>query len=417
MNQLFTPHPLLLACYLMSCLLVTSPILSVETWDLTNPTSYEWQFEPVHVPLDIPDEAFHCRIGDTNIPSQVIRVDGDRQLWVAASIAPHSRVTIEVHPGNAPQAISYTSPLSLAKRDRDIVIKNEFIALTLPFETGEPAIKHLAWNQGEDSWTPERGVARWLSESRPVDHRTEIISQGPIATVVKQSYRFSGDGGLFNATPAQLTVTLTLWPHRPHVDIHESFAMQPDDGWAIDLANGWEPTTTVLQPHSKGFDRWRADDMPFPATLLTTGQTRMDDVLLRLIPRWSQAYDDGWFGSVQDAHQSIAAVPIRAEQWQWPHDSLISIGVAETADVWELRCPTWRGARNWILGAGPVGLWEGKAKQSYIDQYTQKNLNRLNQQFILDWPGVDIPEQAQQGENSVTADDKKKRKKKKETWS
>ena len=167
----------------------------------------------------------------------------------------------------------------------------------MPNESGAPPLSALSWPDGTGGWLEPRGAARWLEERELLAHTTSVIADGPIVAQVRHHYRFAGKGGLFNGQPAALTVTITLWAGRLHADIDETFSMGRTDGWAFDAAAGWSPQGTELAPHSKELIAGRPTDMPFPPTKLTTGQTRMGDVLLRLIPRWSQAYDDGWFGA------------------------------------------------------------------------------------------------------------------------
>ena len=390
-------------CASLLLLLMMSHLTALEQWSLTNPTGYEWQHEPVQVPLAIPEGEVHAKINGAVVPSQVVTVDGQRQLWIAATIAPHSRVVVEMHPGSAEAGLEV---LKLEEGEDRIAIANEFVRFELPKNSGAPPLAHMSW-QEDGKWGPQIGAARWMGEHELTAHTTEIIAEGPVLLRVRQSYAFVGQGGLFAESPKALSVDFTLWPGRRHVLIEEVLNMNDGDGWIFDAAAGWTPNATALSPHSNGFDRWKKDEMPFPPTGLGTGQTRMGDVLLNLIPRWSQAYDDGWFGAVHDGNQAVVAIPVMAERWQWPHDSLIAIGVQESADAWELRCPTWRGARSWFLGAGPLATWQDKERGKYVEQFGQKNLDRLNREFILEWAGVDIPPE-------VKPEEGKKKKKKKE---
>ena len=134
--------------------------------------------------------------------------------------------------------------------------------------------------------------------------------------------------------------------------------MSEGDGWVFDAA-GWSPNATALSPHSGGFDRWKKDEMPFPATGLGLGQTRMGDVLLNLIPRWSQARR--WLVWRRAAVMDVVIIPVMAERCVAPRQPDRHRRQRKRRCLGTL--PTWRGARSWFLGAGPFYLAGQGARQ------------------------------------------------------
>ena len=72
----------------------------------------------------------------------VVTVDGQRQLWIAATIAPHSRVVVELHPESADGGLD---ALKLEEGDGSVVLANEFVRFELPENNGAPPIAAMNW--------------------------------------------------------------------------------------------------------------------------------------------------------------------------------------------------------------------------------------------------------------------------------
>ena len=118
----------------------------------------------------------------------------------------------------------------------------------------------------------------------------------------------------------------------------------------------------------------------------------MGDTLLNLWPRWSQAYDDGWFYLAHNGTHGIGAMVVRAGKWKWPHSNGISIKVKESADYAGLRCPTWKGKRYWYLVVGSRISGKRKRINSAMPSVMPTRLlDKLHQEYILDWPGLEAP--------------------------
>ena len=73
---------------------------------------------------------------------------------------------------------------------------------------------------------------------------------------------------------------------------------------------------------------------------------------------------------------------VRASRWCWPHENAIQAVGRSSGDYAGLLCPTWKGKRLWwlVASAEPVDT-------KYIARYALEDLDKLNHEMILDWPG------------------------------
>ena len=79
----------------------------------------------------------------------------------------------------------------------------------------------------------------------------------------------------------------------------------------------------------------------------------------------------------------VGAVVVRASQWVWPHDNSIQCLVKDTGNYAGLRGGTWHGRRLWWLFAPTLA----PADIGYVTRHAWEGLDKLNHEFILDWPG------------------------------
>jgi hypothetical protein len=107
------------------------------------------------------------------------------------------------------------------------------------------------------------------------------------------------------------------------------------------------------------------------------------DLFINLLPRWNQHYKDGWAFSATDGKDSISAVTVRAGQWVWPHDNSLEVVVKPAGDYAGIRARTWHGSRCWWLAPSRT-----PAEIGYVTRYAFEDLDKLNHDFILDWPGM-----------------------------
>jgi hypothetical protein len=156
----------------------------------------------------------------------------------------------------------------------------------------------------------------------------------------------------------------------------------------FDIASGWKPRNARVQLNNEGMGA--GADNAFPKdqwpTTLATGQTRMNDRLVNLLPRWSQSFDDGWFFAAFDNQHLLGVLPARAGKWVWPHDNKIVVRVKESADYAGLEMPAESGARYWLLLAGDASIAE-QAREIAL-RHTMANLDKIANDYVCTWPGV-----------------------------
>ncbi len=389
----------------LSALLASGARSSDLGWTLFNPTGHDYRQELVRIKTPLPASTaakpeWRVLRDGVEVPAQIeLRPDG-RAIWVAADLKAGERPLYRVIEGT-PAAFE---PLVRVSRDTNgsIVMDNGLLALRLPAKAqgSVPSpITQFRWQGG-----PWVGHGEWSTQRKLTSFKAVIEGSGPLFGKVRLSYAFEGTAGIDDA-PAFAEVVITLPPGRRHAIVEESYNVDRSDHWELDLASGWAPRSAECQPHGGGFDRPTLNDPDgkpyrFPPASLAIGQTRMGDTLINLWPRWSQAYDDGWFFMAHDGAQAAGCIVARAGQWVWPHDNGIEVKVKPTADYAGLRCPTWRGSRYWLLVAGPREMWSADRRETYVIRHTLETLDKLHQEYILEWPGMPVPDPLPKGETA-----------------
>lgn len=369
---------------------------SSRSWVLTNPTGRDYSNELVRLKIEIPRDfaSAQWRVlqEGQEVPFQSESVGTGAWVWVAANLAraqKHSYVLERA----APKAFQ---PRVIVRREGDtLVMDNGLTAVRVPAAMKGDALQApvLAVRLPGGKWV---GQGYWHTDSKLKSFEAKVVGDGMLFGKVLLDYRFEGVAGV-EAVPAFCRVEVTLPVDRRHAVVEEAYEMPRGSYWEFAAANGWSPQRALTIPHSGGFDRKDQLDKdgkpyPFPPKSLRTGQTRMGDTLLALIPRWSQAYDDGWFFATNDGENGVGALVCRAGKWLWPHDSKIEIKVKDSADYAGFRCPTWRGGRYWFLLAGPSKTWADKtACEEYVIRHSFETLDKIHQEYILDWPGLQAP--------------------------
>ncbi len=367
-----------------------------ETWTMVNPTGREYRDEPVRlkmaVPADIGPERYTVLEDGRAVPYQVEAIDGKPAVWVAATLSATQTHVYAIAPGQAVRA----EPKVRVRRDGDTIeLDNGVLAVRVPASDAVGLVGPVRQVRLPDGrWV---GKSEWRTERKLTAFTATVVGDGAIFGKVRLRYEFEGRGGLLDESPAFCEVTLALQPGKAHAIVEEVHAMGRDDGWEFDCAAGWAPRHAVVEPHFGGFGRpemKNSDGIPYPwpPDTLKAGQTRMGDTLLHLHPRWSQAYDDGWMFAAADEKHAVAALVCRPGKWLWPHDNAIAVKVKESADYAGLRCPTRRGRRYWYLAAGPRADWQNpEALHGYVLYHAHEGLDKLFQEYILAWPGLQPP--------------------------
>jgi hypothetical protein len=265
-------------------------------------------------------------------------------------------------------------------------LSNGKFAVKVPASTeGEQIPPPVASVRGtNDKWV---GRGFWQTGRKLKRFTSEVLGDGPVFAKVRLTYAFEGSAGLLGNVPAFAVVDVTVFPGQQHAVIEESHEMDRGDHWEFDAAAGWNARRAICIPHSNGFDRKNTGTWP-PDTL-QFGSTRMGHKLLNLMPRWTQAYDEGWFFACHDGRNAVGAMVVRAGRWHWPHNNMIEARVKKSAAYAGLHCPTWKGRRCWFLVAGPTSRFADGGAKDYVKAHAFEPLDKLVHDYILDWPGLD----------------------------
>lgn len=346
------------------------PALAGE-WTLTNPAKRAYKDEPIRLQLPVPEGPFRLLADGKEVPYQVEEMatpdgKGTREwIWALVDLEPGAAITFTTQAG----APAKTKPrVAVETKDGTITMMNGL-------ETGATGIRLPAAASEGAPPCPVEGVMLpgkgWVGAGRL---QTALKLKGMTSTVtgdgtlfgkVRLRYDFEGKGGALGETPAFAEIDVTLLPGRAYAIIEERHAMARGDHWEFDLAHGWDGRKASCRIFGGGAGK-RADGSMWPKDLkplgldpraieerYANGDPRLGDVLMWLVPRWNQHYEDGWFFAVHDDQAAAAALVARAGLWVWPHDNKLSIHAKESADYAGVRAPLWKGARYWLLVAAP----------------------------------------------------------------
>ena len=364
--------PQLFLLVLLTCLSVRA-----ETVTLKNPTKTTHRDEIMQLPIAALGDVRVLRDGK-EVPSQ--RTDGS--LWIMDTLEPEETATYIVEEGKPAR---FTSSISLVKKDNVYLLDNGNLTLSVPARAATHPPAPIQAVRVNGRWA---GSGVWRTTKPLKAFSAVVLDEGPLFAKIRLRYEFEGLAGLNRNVPAFSQVDVSLFSGQHHAVIEESHEMDRGDGWMFDCAAGWKPRSVLCVPHSGGFDRPALG--PWPPDSLKTGQTRMGDKLLNLMPRWTQAYDEGWFFACHDGNYAVGALTCHAGRWHWPHNNMIEVKVKESCDYAGLSCPTWKGRRKWFLLAGPVETWPGKdGAKEYVRRHAFETLDKLNRDYVLEWPGVE----------------------------
>jgi hypothetical protein len=323
---------------------------------LRNPLDVAYADELVRLKTPAPDSAFVVTEEGKPIAYQV---EG-KSIWICSTFPPQSSRKYAVAPGKPAKA---EPRVKVTKSDAFYELDNGLFAVRVPAQgTGGP----IAGVRIAGQWV---GASSW--KRAPSKLTSTVLGDGTLFGKVRLRYEFDGGGW------AEIDVTVA--PGWPHAVIEERHEMARGDFYEIDLSKGWLPSQGVSRPYAGGFQKIPA---PQPnRSLLPGGQPfEREELYISLIPRWNQSCQDGWFFAATGGTNSLGALVTRASRWFWPHDNAIDVVVKASGDYAGLRCPTWHGARLWMLTTGP-----GDA--AYVTRYALESLDKLNHEIILDWPG------------------------------
>lgn len=348
---------------------------------LRNPTLREYGDALVRLTTAAPAGAFVVKEDGAEIPYQVEEIDGQRWVWVCSTFAPEASHRYEVVPGNPEPAVAR---IALKKEGNEFVLDNGVIAVKLPAVTGGAIPGPIsAIRLAEGKWI---GASSWNTSLRLKKFTASVVGDGTLLARLRLRYDFDAMAGIGGDIPAFAEIEVALGPGWSHVEILDRHEMARGDCWELDASKGWSPGQGVSKPFSGGAGSGRIVGKVEPRRDLKPGGLPLarEDLFINLLPRWSQHYRDGWYFAATDGKDYVGAVAVSASKWVWPHNNGIEAIVTSGGDYAGLRCPTWKGQRFWWLfapSAAPTDV-------SYVTRYAWESLDKLNHDFILDWPGL-----------------------------
>lgn len=376
---------------------VALPLGAAESWEVVNVTGRPCATDPLRLPFAVPDqEAYAVTRDGAPVPHQLVVDDDTRELWVMPQMAQGETASFALHPGaTSPEA----EPRVAIERGADaIVLRTGRLAVRLPAAaTGTtPPPPILGIQPAGRAW---RGAGVWKVDRPCTGFAATVLADGRLFAKVRLRYDFTlpdDDATVF------AEVDVTLLPGRSYAIVEERHRMPPGSFWEFDCAAGWQPRRSIARLHADGPSGRAGVRAASADWTLAAGQTRMGRFLMKLIPRWNQHFDDGWFYACADGTDAIGALVVRAGRWLWPHDNWIFVHLKQSADYAGLRCPTRRGSRYWLLIAAPVEelgqrsvevMHKGRVQTRQRDglhllvDEQMRALDKLAHHFITAWPG------------------------------
>ena len=397
-------------------LALTAPLAGAAelSWTVTNPTDETYVNEPVRLKVDLPETlkpgGFRVLLEGKEVGGQIEAIDGKRWMWVAATLKPLESARYTIEAGTPAPA----KPRVSVRREGNVYI----------LDNGVTAIRVPAAAEGGTAPGPIAGVrlpdGRWVGRSFWSTDRTlkgltaTVVGDGTVFAQVRLRNAFDGLAGVWGDVPSFALVDVALHPGVGHAIITESHEMDVDDYWEFEATAGWDARKALSQVHSGGAGRapnraiWPKDLTPLglePEALQARydrADPRVGNTLMWLLPRWSQAYEDGWFFAASNGTHCVGALVARAGQWFWPHVNRIEIRAKPSADYAGFRCPTWKGRRLWLLTVGTHEAFADRIEADgertrlagipagdYAYRYCFRPLDKILHDYITTWPGED----------------------------
>ncbi len=399
--------------WIAACLLWPA-VAMAQSWTATNPTDERYIDEPLRLKIDVPAEAkaneLTVKADGRIVPFHLETIDGKRWVWVAASLKPGEQCKYTLERGG--HRTEFAPNVTVTPGKQHITLDNGRIAVRVPTSTegGDPPGPIASLRLSDGKWI---GRSFWRTERAFTRLTTTIIGDGNAFAKVRLRYEFEGMAGVWGKTPCFAQVDVELAAGRSHAVLTESHEMDVDDFWEFEATHDFDARKALSQVHSGGAGRapnramWPKDLEPLGYELedlhrrYEQADPRVGNTLMWLLPRWSQAYEDGWFFAATDGNHAVGALVARAGQWYWPHVNRVEIRAKPGADYAGFRCPTWKGRRMWLLTAGPHKLFadvvgeddRGRTRvlsqpvADYAYRYCFRPLNKILHEYITTWPG------------------------------
>jgi len=354
---------------------------------LTNPTrrAYDDEIARLEDPAPGPAGSFVVMQDGAEVPYQVESIDGKPRILVCCDFEPEQSHTYRVLSGR-PKRLP---PKVRVRREGKVyVLDNGLVAVKVPAESGSDLPGPIAAvRRADNQWV---GGSVWRTSMPLKRFSAAVVGDGTVLAKVRLRYDFEGMAGLYGSVPAFAEIDVVLGPGWKHVEIVDSHEMSRGDYWEFEASRGWAPREGVSQAFSGGAGSGLVGGRVEPRRPLRPGGLPYgrEDLFLNLFPRWNQHYKDGWYFAATDGTHYLGAVVVSAGRWVWPHQNSLQAVVKPSGDYAGLRGSTWKGRRVWWL-VGPAfnGPDLDPADIEYVARYAWENLDKLNHEFILDWPG------------------------------
>jgi len=351
---------------------------------LRNPTSYAFKGEPVRLRMNLSKADGTIRVlkNGIEIPYQLEETSNQQQIWVAGDFPPGSTQNFEVLPGTPK---SFPKKVVLHKESNSFILSNEKVSIKIPAKAGNRIPGPIASIKLSDG--TEAGQSFWKTDRKLKKYSVSVVGDGTIFGKIRLRYEFEGFAGANKDIPAYAEFELMLAAEWDHVAIFEHHEMGSDDFWELDMSHGWSPGNGFSKQFNNGPGGDNHFDLP-PANrplLPFQNASFSPDLYINLIPRWNQHFKDGWAFAATDGKLNLCAVVVKASQWKWPHDNNLNCVVKPDGNYAGVRCSTWRGQRLWWLSPSLT-----PADPDYIAKNAWENLDKINQDYILDWPGKPV---------------------------
>ncbi|MEI7834386.1 MAG: hypothetical protein WCJ56_14460, partial [bacterium] len=344
---------------------------------LVNPTPRDSKDEIIRLKTLAPGAAgtFIVKEEGTEIPYQVEAIDGKNYIWVSATLAPMSTRNYEVVAGTPK---TFAPKVTLKKEGDCYTLSNANISVMLPAVAGADIpgpITSITLPNGTSV-----GGSFWKTSLKLKKFTATVIGDGTVLAKVRLRYDFDGMGGLAADIPAFAEVDVALGPGWNHAQIFERHEMTRFDYWEFNTTKNFAATQGISMRYSGGMN---ANPPAANRELKPVVNVSLrPDLYINLVPRWNQHFKEGWAFGATDNKDTVGAMVVSASKWIWPYNNLIECIVKDSGDYAGLRCSTWKGQRYWFLLNSSDPMNNG-----YVQKYAYTNLDKMNQEFILEWPG------------------------------
>ena len=358
-----------------------TPGVTGESNSLLNLTPHNFKNEIVRLKMLAPGAygTFMVEEQGVQIPYQVEEIDGKSYIWVCSDFAPMVKRSYEVRSGS-PEA--FAPKVTVREENGFFILENRSVHVKVPSVAGTVIPGPVAGIKLPDGKLA--GGSVWNTGMKLKKFTAKVTGDGTIFGKVSLRYDFDGMGGIDKTIPAFAEIDIMLAPEWNHAAIFERHEMTRSDSWEFIASKGWTPNAGVSKQFNNGPGGDGVFDVP-PMNrplLPIVNVCFAPDLYINLIPRWNQHFKDGWAFAATDGLQSLSVVVVRASQWKWPHDNNLECVVKPSGDYAGVRGSTWRGQRLWWLAPSqaPVNI-------EYVSMYAWESLDKINHEYILEWPG------------------------------